>query len=205
MYESVINTCLGSNHIIAYWTDKATLSASNFWVHSRNVSPPLTHTDALSIHVTTRTQLFAALSERVKSEKDEFYLHRLTRLIPWLPMFSQRISEGDEIYFRSFSLNLTLQLLRSVWVINQKKEFFKLINQRMLPSICKMAAFRYSLSVLKIYSIHNMHYRFLVLAVNIGTHPKKTVVFKSLRITIELSNTASSRVVTAKRESEAST
>jgi len=66
-------------------------------------------------------------------------------------------------------------------VINQKKEFFKLINQRILPSICKIkAAFRYSLSVLKIYSIHNMHYRFSVLAVNIGTQPKKTVIYTRL-------------------------
>jgi len=30
----------------------------------------------------------------------------------------------------------TRPLFQSVWVINQKKEFFKLINQRMLPSIC---------------------------------------------------------------------
>jgi len=59
-----------------------------------------------------------------------------------------------------------------------EERIFILINQRMLPSICKIkAAFRYSLSVLKIYSIHNMHYRFSVLAVNIGTHPKKTVAY----------------------------
>jgi len=35
------------------------------------------------------------------------------------------------------------------------------------------AAFRYSLSVLKIYTVRNVYYRFSVLAVNIGTQPKR--------------------------------
>jgi len=34
-----------------------------------------------------------------------------------------------------------------------------------------MAAFRYSLPVLKIYSMRDINYRFSVLAVNIGTQP----------------------------------
>lgn len=33
-------------------------------------------------------------------------------------------------------------------------------------------AFRYSLTVLKIYILRHVHYRFLVLPVNIGTRPK---------------------------------
>jgi len=34
-----------------------------------------------------------------------------------------------------------------------------------------VATFRYSLPVLKIYSVRNVYYRFLVLAVNIKTQP----------------------------------
>jgi len=37
-------------------------------------------------------------------------------------------------------------------------------------------AFRYSLSVLKIYSVRNVYYRFSVLAVNIETQPKLSVI-----------------------------
>jgi len=34
-----------------------------------------------------------------------------------------------------------------------------------------LAAIRYLLPVLKIYSVRNVYYKFLVLAVNIGTQP----------------------------------
>jgi len=136
-----------------------------------------------------RTQLFAAVSEseRVKSDKDELFtsLDGSTHSVV-ANVLSAQIQRGRNtssilftkllICYTMSVVHLTLQLLPSVWVINQKKEFFKLINQRMLPSICKIkTAFRYSLSILKIYSIHNMHYRFSVLAVNIGTQPKKIV------------------------------
>jgi len=40
-----------------------------------------------------------------------------------------------------------------------------------LLSSASMAAFRYLLSVLQIYSLHDVYYRFSVLAVNIGTQP----------------------------------
>jgi len=77
---------LESHHCVL---NGAALSASNFWVHLRNVPPPLMHIQTLYQSVRQRVQLFAALSEseRVKSDKDELCLHRSTaRLIPWLPM-----------------------------------------------------------------------------------------------------------------------
>jgi len=39
------------------------------------------------------------------------------------------------------------------------------------PFFLSKTAFRYSLPVLKIYSARNVHYKFSVLAVNIGTQP----------------------------------
>jgi len=50
-------------------------------IYARNVPPRLMHTEtSLSMRVTTRTQLFAAISEseKIKSEKDELFLHRST-------------------------------------------------------------------------------------------------------------------------------
>jgi len=44
-----------------------------------------------------------------------------------------------------------------------------------------MAAFRYSLSVLKIYSARYVYYRFSVLAVNIETQPMLYVKCKMIR------------------------
>jgi len=40
-----------------------------------------------------------------------------------------------------------------------------------MKHIVTVAAFRCSLPVLKIYSVRNVYYRFLVLAVNTGTQP----------------------------------
>jgi len=40
-----------------------------------------------------------------------------------------------------------------------------------MEHIATVTAFRYSLPVLKIYSVRNVYYRFLVLAANIATQP----------------------------------
>jgi len=98
-------------------------------IHARNVLPPLTHTEMLYLSVWHRTQLFAALSEseRVKNEKNELCLHRSNYSVV-ANVFSAQIRRERNTSSIPFAkllicytmniVHLTLQLLRSVWVIN---------------------------------------------------------------------------------------